>query len=202
MRRREVPRAVAEMLVAGGVVRFGRFTLSSGIESPFYVDLRAALGAPELMRWVVERYREALSCLQFDVLLGVATGGIPYASVLGYLMGKPVGYVRPEAKGHGAGRQIEGAGVAGARVVVLDDVITTGGSVIGAINAVRAAGGSVIGAVVFLDREQCGARRVEELAGVRVHSVYRVRELLEALRPVIGEERYRSAVEYASRWGC
>ncbi|MGC8994750.1 MAG: orotate phosphoribosyltransferase [Pyrobaculum sp.] len=191
-----------QRLVERGVVRFGKFRLSSGLESPFYVDLRGVLGDPDLLRWVVERYLAVLSRLEFDAVLGVATGGIPYASILGYLLGRPVGYVRVEEKGYGTGRRVEGVDVAGRRAVVVDDVLTTGRSVLSAVNAVRAAGGAVVGVVVFLDREQCGADAVRREAGVDVYSVYRMRELLEELRPYIGEERSRSVLEYLSQWRC
>ena len=106
-----------QRLLEAGVVKFGDFVLSSGLKSPFYVDLRAVLGHPELFQWVVSQYLSLLSRLDYDVVLGVATGGIPYASVLGFLLKKPFGYVRPEAKGHGAGRQIEGAEVAGLSLI-------------------------------------------------------------------------------------
>jgi len=184
------------------ILKFGRFRLSSGLESPFYVDLRGVLGEPDLFRWVVERYREVAAGLDFDVVVGVATGGIPYASVLGYLMGKPIGYVRPETKGHGTGRQVEGTDVAGRRVIIIDDVLTTGRSVSGAIHAVRSAGGVAVGVLVFLDREQCGTANVKAETGVEVYSVYKMREVLEAVKPRIAEEHYRSAVEYLAQWRC
>jgi len=189
-------------LIDAGVVKFGRFVLSSGIESPFYVDLRRALGHPDLVKWVVSGYLSALSRLEFDVLLGVATGGIPYASILGYLLQKPFGYVRTGAKGYGTMQAVEGADVAGLAAVVVDDVLTTGNSLINAIRAVREAGGEVVGALVFLDREQCGSQNVRRETGVEVFSVYKMRELLEALKPYIGEGHYRAAVEYLAKWSC
>ncbi|ACB40512.1 orotate phosphoribosyltransferase [Pyrobaculum neutrophilum] len=189
-------------LVELGVVKFGLFKLSSGLESPYYVDLRLVLGDPQLLKWAVERYRAVVERLDFDIVAGVATGGIPYASILGFLLGKPVSYVRPEAKGHGLGRQIEGAEVRGRRVVVVDDVLTTGKSVVGAVNALKNAGASVAGVVVFLDREQCGAGHVSAATGVPVYSVYKMGELLEALKPYIGEGHYRAVLEYLSSWRC
>ncbi|ABL87684.1 orotate phosphoribosyltransferase [Pyrobaculum islandicum DSM 4184] len=185
-----------------GVVKFGIFRLSSGLESPFYIDLRNVLGEPELLRWVIEQYREILLRLKFDIIVGVATGGIPYASILGYTLGKPISYVRPEAKEHGTGRLIEGAEVSGREVVVIDDVLTTGKSIIGAINAIRSAGGIVAGAVVFLDREQCGSRNIKTATGVEVYSVYKMRGLLDRLKDYIDEEQYRSVINYLAQWRC
>jgi orotate phosphoribosyltransferase len=191
-----------EEFVKQGILKFGDFQLSSGLRSPFYFDLRGVLGMPDLFGFVVERYLGVVSKLSFDVVLGVATGGIPYASVLGYLLRKPIGYVRPEAKGHGTGRQVEGADVSGRRVLIIDDVLTTGKSVVGAVNAVQAAGGVVVGVVVFLDREQCGSQHVKSATGVEVHSVYKMRELLQAVRPYIDEELFKSVVDYLSQWRC
>ncbi|MFN7105503.1 MAG: orotate phosphoribosyltransferase [Pyrobaculum sp.] len=183
------------------VVKFGRFQLSSGLESPFYVDLREVLGDPELFQWVVDQYRSILSRLDFEVIIGVATGGIPYASVLGYLMKKPFGYVRVEAKRHGLSRLVEGVDVSNRRLAVIDDVMTTGKSVVEVLNAVREAGGRVVGVVVFLDREQCGEQNVKSL-GVEVYSVFKIHVLLEQLRPYVDMEDYRDAVEYIERWRC
>ena len=191
-----------QALVERGVVKFGEFTLSSGLKSPFYVDLRGVLGHPDLLRWVVSRYLSILVRLDFDVVVGVATGGIPYASIVGYLLGSPVGYVRPEAKGYGTGRQVEGVDVAGKKVVVLDDVVPTGKNVIAAVDALRVAGGQVVGVVVFLDREQCGVENIKSSTGVEVYSVFKMRELLERLRPYVHESHYRSAMEYLAQWRC
>lgn len=77
-----------EEFVRQGVLKFGDFQLSSGLRSPFYVDLRGVLGVPELFRFVVEKYLGVVSRLNFDVVMGVATGGIPYASVFGLLVEK------------------------------------------------------------------------------------------------------------------
>lgn len=188
-------------LITSGVVKFGLFKLSSGLESPFYVDLRGVFNDPELFHWVVEQYRSTLSKLSFDVIVGVATGGIPYASTLGYLMKKPFGYVRPEAKEYGLKKRVEGVDVSNKRVVVLDDVITTGKNVIAALNTVRAEGGVAVSVVVFLDREQCGAYAVRNM-GVDVYSVFKMRELLNQLKPYIDQSHYVSAISYLERWDC
>lgn len=188
-------------LARRGFIKFGNFKLSSGLESPFYVDLRGVLGEPDLLRWVISQYISILARVEFDVVAGVAMGSIPYGSILGYLLGKPIAYARPEAKGHGLGRQVEGADVANKKVVVVDDVLTTGSSIEGAINAIKNAGGFVVSAVVFLDREQCGSSRIES-KGVKVLSVYKMRQVLEELRDFVSEEQRRAVLEYLAQWRC
>jgi len=184
------------------VVKFGSFTLSSGLESPFYVDMRVVLGQPDLLKWVVERYVDLLNSSVFDVVVGVATGGLPYASIVGYLLNRPIAYVRPEAKTYGSKRRVEGADVAQKRVVVIDDVLTTGRSLSAAIKTVEEEGGRVVGAVVFLDRQQCGVENVKAATGVEVRSVYKMWDLLNILKNRVGDVYYNAAVEYLSRWRC
>lgn len=188
-------------LAARGIVKFGNFRLSSGAESPYYVDLRGVLGHPDLLRWVVGEYMRALRRVEFDVLAGIATGGVPYASIAGYLLGVPVAYVREAAKGHGLGRRVEGAPVGGRRVALLDDVLTTGASALEAARAVASEGGAVAAVVVFLDREQCGARRLGD-AGVEVVAAYRMSELLEGARELIPRDQYEAAVGYLRAHRC
>lgn len=191
-----------ERFISLGVLKFGSFILSSGLESPFYVDMRVVLGDPDLLKWVASRYVEVLEKLKFDVVVGVATGGVPYASVLGYLLNKPIAYVRPEAKSYGLKKRVEGASIEHKDVVIIDDVLTTGKSVIAAIDAVREEGGRTVAAVVFLDRGQCGVENVKSSTGVEVFSVFKMKDLLDSLRGYIGEREYRLAVDYLAKWRC
>lgn len=184
------------------IIKFGDFKLSSGGYSPYYVDLRQVLAYPDLLRWVVAKYGNLLNDVDFDVIAGVATGGIPYASILGFNMFKPIAYVREERKWYGARKEVEGAIWMGARVVVVDDVITTGESLVSAIDKLKEAGAKVVAAAVFLDRQQCGVRRVEGTTGVPVKAVYRILDVLEEIKDLIGLARYRQVKEYVESFKC
>ena len=125
------------------------FTWASGIKSPVYCDNRLTLTAPEvrndvensLAEVVREKYPEA------EVLMGTSTAGIAHAAIVGHIMGLPMGYVRSGAKDHGRQNQIEGKLEAGQKVVVIEDLISTGGSVIEVVNVLREAGADVLGVV-------------------------------------------------------
>ncbi|MBP3816333.1 MAG: orotate phosphoribosyltransferase [Firmicutes bacterium] len=141
------------------------FTWASGIKSPVYCDNRLTLTAP-LVRLHVE---EGLSRLikenypEVQVLMGTATAGIAHAAIVGHLMGLPMGYVRSGAKDHGRQNQIEGRLNPGDKVVVVEDLISTGGSVIEAVEALREAGAEVLGVVsIFTYGMKKGIERLKE----------------------------------------
>ena len=123
------------------------FTLASGIKSPIYCDNRLTLTAPDvrsdvengLVELIRENYPDA------EVLMGTATAGIAHAAITGHLMGLPMGYVRSGSKDHGRKNQIEGRLEAGQKVVVVEDLISTGGSCIEVVNILREAGADVLG---------------------------------------------------------
>ena len=141
------------------------FTWASGIKSPVYCDNRLTLTAPEvrndvengLASLIRENYPEA------EVLMGTSTAGIAHAAIVGHIMGLPMGYVRSGAKDHGRGNQIEGRLEKGQKVVVVEDLISTGGSVIEVVNVLREAGAEVLGVVsIFTYGMQKGLDRLNE----------------------------------------
>ena len=159
---------VAEGLLSIGAV-FLRpndpFTWASGIKSPIYCDNRLILTAPEV-RNVVEQAiadtikKEYPDC---DVLMGTSTAGIAHAAIAGHLLGMPMGYVRSGNKDHGRQNRIEGKLEQGAKVVVVEDLISTGGSAIEVVNALREAGAEVLGIVsIFTYGMQKGIDRLKE----------------------------------------
>lgn len=172
-------RVLARVLVSSGALRIGEFVLSSGARSRVYVDLRSVPARPEGFRLVASMLAGAAASVagDFDSVVGVATGGVPWASVVAFILGKPMGYVRPERKGHGTGRRVEGA--CSGRVLLVDDVATTGGSLASAAEAVRAEGGEPRYALVVVDREMGAAERLASM-GVTLLRLATLREVLEA----------------------
>jgi len=163
-----------------GAVKFGHFTLASGRTSPIYIDLRLLVSDAGALRMAAQAYADRLRSLSFDRLAGVPYGALPIATVIGQLLGRPLIYPRKEAKQHGLGRLIEGAYAIGERAVVVEDLITTGGSVLEAVETLRGAGLQVTDAVVLIDREQGGVENLAA-AGVTAHTVMRLGDVLTVL---------------------
>ena len=167
---------IAKDLLSIGAVFFRPqepFTWASGIKSPVYCDNRLTLTAPAV-RVDVEKGLAALireHYPQAEVLMGTATAGIAHAAITAYLLGLPMGYVRSGAKDHGRKNQIEGKLEPGQKVVVVEDLISTGGSVIEVVNVLREAGAEVLGVVsIFTYNMQKGLDRLAA-AGVENHSL-------------------------------
>ena len=138
------------------------FTWASGIKSPIYCDNRLTLTAPEVRTLVenslVETIKEHYPAC--EVVMGTSTAGIAHAAIVGHLMGIPMGYVRGSAKDHGRTNQIEGKLLPGQKVVVIEDLISTGGSAIDTVEVLRAAGAEVLGiASIFTYGMQKGLDR-------------------------------------------
>ena len=125
------------------------FTWASGIKSPIYCDNRLTLTAPEVRTHVEEGLKALIekNYPDVEVLMGTSTAGIAHAAITGHLMGLPMGYVRSGAKDHGRGNPIAGKLEPGQKVVVVEDLISTGGSVIEVVDALREAGAQVLGIV-------------------------------------------------------
>lgn len=141
-------REVASALLRAGAVMLRPdepFTFASGLRSPVYCDNRLLLGNVAARRVVIQAFAERSA--QAEVLAGPATGGIPWAAWAAEARALPMAYVRSEAKAHGRGQQIEGAPVSGKRVLLLEDTVSTGGSVLNAATAVRDAGANLLGVV-------------------------------------------------------
>ena len=147
------------------------FTWASGIKSPIYCDNRLILTAPEARDLVEHAIAETVrrEYPQAQVLMGTATAGIAHAAIAAHLLGLPMGYVRSSSKDHGRQNRIEGKLVPGQKVVVVEDLISTGGSVLDAVDALREAGAEVLGVVsIFTYGMKKG---VERLAAAQVRNV-------------------------------
>ena len=128
------------------------FTWASGIRSPIYCDNRLTLTAPDVRTDVEEALAFTIrkTFPEVEVLMGTATAGIAHAAITAHLMGLPMGYVRSGAKDHGRGNQIEGRLEPGQKVVVVEDLISTGGSCIDTVNVLREAGADVLGVISIM----------------------------------------------------
>ena len=174
MTREELNRKIAQDLLKIKAVFFRPeepFTWASGIKSPVYCDNRLTLTAPEV-RTDVEKGLAQLIDEEYsgvEVLMGTSTAGIAHAAITAHLMGLPMGYVRSGAKDHGRQNQIEGRLEPGQKVVVVEDLISTGGSVLEVVDVLRQAGAEVLGVVsIFTYGMQKG---IERLAAADVKNV-------------------------------
>ena len=149
------------------------FTWASGIKSPIYCDNRLILTAPEARNEVEQAIADTVrrEYPEAQVLMGTATAGIAHAAIAAHLLGLPMGYVRSGSKDHGRKNQIEGKLTPGERVVVIEDLISTGGSVLDTVAALRAAGAEVLGVIsIFTYGMAKGRQRLAE-AGVKCVSL-------------------------------
>ena len=175
--------ALAEALFRIGALRFGKFTLASGKSSSYYVDLRVLPSDPDAYQLAVSAYLAAAREIgesRFDLVAGVATAGVTVSSPLAYLMRKPMVYVRKEEKGHGLGKQVEGMVRPGWRALIVDDLATTGGSIMAAVEALRRSGCTVHDALVLVDTLEGGKASLAKMK-VKLSSFADVKELVEIL---------------------
>jgi len=170
-----------KILIHTGALKFGVFTLSGVKLSPYYLDLRIVPSFPDAFRSSINLLaEEARRIRTIDKIGGIPTGGLPWGSVLAYSLSKPLVYVRKEVKHHGREKMVEGILAPGDRVLLVDDVITTGHNILAALQTLRAEGGVIEDALVLVDREEGGrARLLKE--GVTLHSVTRISELAQSL---------------------
>jgi uridine monophosphate synthetase len=179
--------ALTLLLADIGAIKFGDFTLASGKRSPIYIDLRLLASYPYALRQVAQAYADLIRQVlasgngERDVrLAAIPYAALPIGTAVALELDLPLIYPRKELKSHGTARQIEGEFQPGDRVIVLDDLITTGGSKREAIEPLQAAGLAVRDVVVLIDREQ-GGRQELEAAGYRLHSVLRLSAMLDML---------------------
>ena len=184
-------RRIAEDLLSIRAVFFRPdepFTWASGIKSPVYCDNRLILTAPDvrtevetaLMQTIRREYPDA------EVLMGTSTAGIAHAAITAQMMGLPMGYVRSSSKDHGRQNQIEGRLEKGQKVVVVEDLISTGGSVLEVVNVLREAGAEVLGIVsIFTYGMQKG---LERLAAAKVRNVSLTN--FDVIAQVAAEQKY------------
>lgn len=165
-------------------VKFGVFELSSGKASPYYVDLRLVPSFPDAYHKICEFYSDSIksqiNVKNFDRIAGIPLAGIPFASQIAYILNKPFLYVRKGVNLHGRARRVEGVLASGDRVLLIDDLVTTGLTLVNAAEAIRAEGGVVTQAVTFLDREEGGAKKLEK-NGIKLFALLKISEVAKNL---------------------
>lgn len=187
----ELSRAIAKDLLSIKAVFFRPeepFIWASGIKSPVYCDNRLTLSAPGVRNDVENGLAELIKkeYPEAEVLMGTSTAGIAHAAIVGHIMGLPMGYVRSGAKDHGRKNRIEGRLEPGSRAVVVEDLISTGGSAIEVVEVLREAGAEVLGiASIFTYGMKAG---LERLAGANVRNVSLCS--FDAVAEVAAEEGY------------
>jgi uridine monophosphate synthetase len=170
--------ALADGLLEAGCIKFGEFTLKSGLKSPIYIDLRQIITYPKLLQQVGAAYLPILAKLEFKRLAGLPYAAIPIATAISLAGDYPMIYPRKEVKTYGTRAEIEGEYQPGETVVVIDDLATTGGSKFEAIEKLTAVGLLVKDVVVLVDR-QSGAKESLAQAGYNLHAVLTIAEMLD-----------------------
>lgn len=191
---------VAEVFFDSGLLQFGKFTLKSGITSPFYVDLRKAQSHPKAFHAVTTAYTEMIEDADQSLLLaGVPEAATPLAAAVGYELKRPLVQPRKEVKDHGTKSSIEGDFHAGDKVILLDDLITKGDSKLEAIQQIEAAGLEIDKFIVLVDREQGGLEVVEN-AGYQIEAAFTITEIMDSLLELgkISHEQHRQVIEFIS----
>jgi orotate phosphoribosyltransferase len=178
---------VGILLIKNSAIKFGDYILASGKKSPYYIDLRQTISSPITMDWIGNALTRIvineIGRDRIDKILGVPTAGVPFATVISQKLAIPLIYYRQARKEHGVRKKIEGILERNDRVLIIDDLITTGESVIESAEVVRDQGGVVNELVVLLDREQGGKERLRS-SRIEPHVLFKISDAMEWLHTV------------------
>lgn len=194
-----IKKEIALALHQIGAVKFGEFTLKSGIQSPIYIDLRLLISYPKILKMISKAMIELVKNLKFDLIAGIPYTALPIATVMSIEEDWPMVYARKEVKDYGTKKKIEGIFEEGQTVLIVDDLITTGESKFETIEPFESSGLKINDFVILVDREQGGGRLLEE-KGYKLHSVIGINELLDTLNQEgkLNEDQYKKVKEFIS----
>ncbi len=187
-----------------GAMKFGAFKLTSGKLSPYYIDLRIVPSFPDAFQKICDYYakfiRTEVGTENIDRVAGIPVAGIPFAAVVAFNLKKPFLYVRKGARRHGRERRVEGILAPGNRVLLIDDLVTGGLSLLKAAKAVTAEGGVVNDAVVLIDRQEGGKEKLEK-NGVKLHALLSIAEVVNTLRDLgtIDEDQLKTIMKQVKK---
>ena len=167
---------LAKMLEDCGAVQFGNFTLTSGAKSTYYIDIKKASTSPKVLKYIARQMAKFTE--KYDVLAGMELGAVPLVVALSLETNFPYVIIRKEMKGHGTGKQIEGSEVNNKKVLLVEDVTTSGGSVVNAVNILRDNKAVVDKVVTVVDREN-GATEALNSLGVELIPLLQASELVK-----------------------
>ncbi|MEJ2100712.1 MAG: orotate phosphoribosyltransferase, partial [Desulfobacterales bacterium] len=175
------------LLTKNNAIKFGDYILTSGKKTPYYIDLRLTISSPITLDWIANSLSRIvlndIGKAKIDKILGVPTAGVPFATVVSQKLGIPLIYYRKARKEHGVRNKIEGILERSDRVLIIDDLITTGQSAIEAAEIVRDQGGEVGDLVVLLDREQGGSATLRK-ARIEPHFLFKISDAMTWLHSV------------------
>ncbi len=192
---------VGILLIKNNAIKFGDYTLASGKKSPYYIDLRQTISSPTTMDWIANSLTRIIlneiGTDKIDKILGVPTAGVPFATVVSQKLGIPLIYYRQARKEHGVRKKVEGILERNDRVLIIDDLITTGESVIETAEVIRDQGGVVNELVVLLDREQGGQQRLRATR-IEPHVLFKISDAMTWLHTVglIEDKIFETLIKY------